>query len=272
MSESDFLSIESQFFKLTHELKEFKGNIVYVGGWLPYLYTKYLWKNKKYEPVFTTDIDIGLRCFGGHKKTIESVLLENQYYSKPSNYKNQMMYYIGTDKRNIRLDFLSAERKDQEIQKIAGDNIYVCNSLYQFKILMDPENTFELKCNNHSIVVPYPGAYVFHKGITFKIRASEEDSAKSKIDKDLWSIFYVTVNIPDDSKADFYDMLHKLDTQMDGDFLNNIKESFFSKNSKGINSIFSFYKDYGINFKNHIVEVMKELKLELGNRRKIRIS
>lgn len=265
MSESDFISIESQFFKLADELREFKDSIVYVGGWLPYLYTKYLWKNKKYEPVFTTDIDIGLRCFDGHKKTIESILLENRYYSRPANYKNQVMYYIGTDKRDIRLDFLSAERKDQEIQKIAGGNIYVCNSLFKFKILMDPENTFELKCNNHSIIVPYPGAYVFHKGITFKTRASEEDSGKSKIDKDLWSIFYVTVNMPDDSKTDFYNMLHKLDAQIGGDFLTNLKESFNSQNSKGINSVYAFYKDYGINFKNHIFEVLKELKIELEN-------
>lgn len=51
--------LEQLFFKVISDLEEFLPYLVIVGGWVPYLYVKYLWNNLSVYPVTTTDIDFG---------------------------------------------------------------------------------------------------------------------------------------------------------------------------------------------------------------------
>lgn len=51
---------ESVLFQVLSDLKEYLENLTLVGGWVPYIYAKYLWKEIKVMPVGTVDIDIGV--------------------------------------------------------------------------------------------------------------------------------------------------------------------------------------------------------------------
>lgn len=51
--------LESTFFKVLSDLKEYLDDLTLVGGWLSYVYAKYLWNDLAIKPVTTADIDFG---------------------------------------------------------------------------------------------------------------------------------------------------------------------------------------------------------------------
>lgn len=52
--------LESIFFKVLGDLKEYLDELTLVGGWLSYVYAKYVWNNFAIKPVTAADIDFGL--------------------------------------------------------------------------------------------------------------------------------------------------------------------------------------------------------------------
>lgn len=58
MTELEYL--ESTFFNVLGDLKEYLDDLTLVGGWLSYVYAKYVWGNLAIKPVTTVDIDFGL--------------------------------------------------------------------------------------------------------------------------------------------------------------------------------------------------------------------
>ena len=56
---------ETLFFNVLEDLKEYLADLTLVGGWVPYVFSKFLWKNIPVEPVTTVDVDFG---FGEVKK------------------------------------------------------------------------------------------------------------------------------------------------------------------------------------------------------------
>jgi hypothetical protein len=66
--------LESTFFKVLSDLKEYLDDLTLVGGWLSYVYTKYLWNDLVIKPVTTGDIDFG---FGvGEKRVYPRTIFE----------------------------------------------------------------------------------------------------------------------------------------------------------------------------------------------------
>ena len=68
--------LELLFFKVLQDLKDYLDDLTLVGGWLSYVYSKFLWHNFEVQAVMTVDIGFG---FGGnktkpHSKTIFKVL------------------------------------------------------------------------------------------------------------------------------------------------------------------------------------------------------
>jgi len=51
--------LEFLFFRVLEDLKSYLNDLTLVGGWLPYVYTKFLWKNIIAKPVTTVDVDFG---------------------------------------------------------------------------------------------------------------------------------------------------------------------------------------------------------------------
>ena len=49
------------FFKMLAILRPYLPQIVTGGGWAPFLYYRYLVKNRQHTPIFTSDIDLMVR-------------------------------------------------------------------------------------------------------------------------------------------------------------------------------------------------------------------
>jgi len=43
--------IEALFFNVLEDLKDYLSDLILVGGWVPYVYSKFIWKNILAEPV-----------------------------------------------------------------------------------------------------------------------------------------------------------------------------------------------------------------------------
>jgi len=53
-------NIETIFFKVLEDLKDYLVDLTLVGGWMPYVYSRFLWNNLVVKPIITTDIDFGV--------------------------------------------------------------------------------------------------------------------------------------------------------------------------------------------------------------------
>ena len=51
--------IESIFFNVLEDLKDYLYDLTLVGGWLAHIYLRFLWNNPAIKPVTTVDIDFG---------------------------------------------------------------------------------------------------------------------------------------------------------------------------------------------------------------------
>ena len=67
---------ESVFFDVLEDLKDYLADLTIVGGWLPFLYSNFLWKNFVRIPITTVDIDFGVGAPANqdHPKTIFETL------------------------------------------------------------------------------------------------------------------------------------------------------------------------------------------------------
>jgi len=65
---------------VTHDLVDFLPYLVLVGGWVPYIYAKYIWKNVPNLAVTTGDIDfgVGAQTFKGND-TVSSLFTRLGY-------------------------------------------------------------------------------------------------------------------------------------------------------------------------------------------------
>ena len=67
------------FEKVLHDLKDFLPYLVLVGGWVPFLYSQYVWKIR-HKPVATVDIDFGFQDIPYKGKiTIASRIRQQNY-------------------------------------------------------------------------------------------------------------------------------------------------------------------------------------------------
>lgn len=51
---------EKLLIKVTDDLSDFLPYLILVGGWVPYIYAKYIWKNVSNLAIITSDIDFGI--------------------------------------------------------------------------------------------------------------------------------------------------------------------------------------------------------------------
>jgi len=64
--------IESVFFNVLDDISAYLSDLTLVGGWMPYIYSNYLWKTTIRNPIVTVDIDFGVdqTVAGKYPKTI----------------------------------------------------------------------------------------------------------------------------------------------------------------------------------------------------------
>jgi len=188
--------LEKLFFKVIDDLKEYLPYLVLVGGWVPYLYVKYLWKNLSVYPVTTTDIDFGV--FESERtpsvsEPIYSRLSKLQY--KERHLKMGRLFPVAPlledaeKKTRLMIEFITApEVKKSYIEGLLGNQIFV-NRLKKFDIILRNSIKLDLGKNggtSYLLNVPPPYLFLFHKAITFVNREDEGKKAK-----DLYYIYYI---------------------------------------------------------------------------------
>lgn len=175
--------IESIFFSVLEDLKDYLSDLTLVGGWMPYVYSRFLWSNVTEKPVTTVDIDFG---FGEvatkvYPKTIFEKLSSLDY--KERHPRMDRIYPVVLYKKGkVPIDFIAPRVVAQElIEKFIGRQINV-NKIDKFDFLLKHRIRMMLKDKRHKetyrIYCPKPSAFLYHKGETFIDRENEQKQAK----------------------------------------------------------------------------------------------
>lgn len=189
--------IESIFFKVLKDLRAYLGDLTLVGGWMPYIYSKFLWKNLAVKPVTTVDIDFG---FGDVKrkvypKTIFEMLSKLDYAERHS--RMDRIYPVVLCKEGkIPIDFVTFPDVEEKIvERLIGKQISI-NKIDKFDFLLKHRIPIQVKDRNkgisYRINCPKPSAFLYHKGVTFISREDEQKQAK-----DLHYMYFILRYTPD---------------------------------------------------------------------------
>jgi len=179
LTEAEYL--ESVFFKVLDDLKEYLDDLTLVGGWLSYVYSKYLWSNLAIKPVTTTDIDFGLGAGRAHvyPRTIFELFSSLDY--KERHPQMDRLYPVVLYKEGkVRIDFIAPPTlKKNVIEKMVGSQIDI-NKIEKFDFLLKYRDTVDIKNGKkiYTVHCPKPSAFLYHKAATFIDRDDEQKQAK----------------------------------------------------------------------------------------------
>jgi len=187
--------LESTFFKVLGDLKDYLDELTLVGGWLSYVYAKYIWNNLTIKPVTTADIDFGLGAGKArvYPKTIFELLSSLDY--KERHPQMDRMYPVVLYKEGkVRLDFIAPPTIEKSIiDKIVGSQIDI-NKIEKFDFLLRHLIAVDIKIKKevYAIRCPKPSAFLYHKAATFIDRENEQKKAK-----DLHYMYFILRYAPD---------------------------------------------------------------------------
>ena len=192
----DHKAIESVFFDVLEDVKDYLLDLTLVGGWMPYIYSNFLWKNFIKNPVTTVDIDFGLdqSITRDYPKTIFETLSSLGY--KERHPRMDRMFPVVLYKGKVPVEFITYPNVDiRIIEKLVGGQIQV-NKIDKFDFLLKYRIPIpvQTKKRNKSYLVncPKPSAFLYHKGATFIDRENKERQAK-----DLYYMYFILRYAPD---------------------------------------------------------------------------
>jgi hypothetical protein len=193
---NDIKRLELLFFEVLQDLKDYLDDLTLVGGWLSYVYSKFLWHNFEIQAVMTVDIDFG---FGGnktksHSKTIFEVLSSLNY--KEHHLHIGKMYPVVLYKQGeIPIDFITSPKtKNKLAEELVGRQIII-NKVDKFDFLLENRISIKVRAGRekttYKIQCPKPSAFLYHKGATFIDREEELKQAK-----DLHYMYFILRYVP----------------------------------------------------------------------------
>jgi len=191
------IEFEDLFFRVLDDLREYLDDLTLVGGWLAYVYPRYLWENFTLNPVTTLDIDFGVgqKKSRVHKKTIFQILSDLDYTERHVD-MGRMYPVVLFKEGKIRIDFISPSDIPAEIvEKLVGTQMSI-NKLQNFDFLLKHSMNIVVKDKEkdkeYSLLCPKPSAFIYHKSAVFVDREDELKQAK-----DLFYIYFILRYAPD---------------------------------------------------------------------------
>ena len=188
--------IEAVFFDVLEDISGYLPDLTLVGGWMPYIYSNFLWKTSVKNPVTTVDIDFGVdqSVTGDYPKTIFETLSSLDY--KERHFKMDRPFPVILYKDKVPVEFITYPTVDiKAIEKMVGQQIQI-NKIDKFDFLLKHRISINVhgkqKDKNYLINCPSPSAFLYHKGATFIYRESEERRAK-----DLHYMYFILRYAPD---------------------------------------------------------------------------
>lgn len=191
----NFEKIEAVFFNVLDDLKDYLADLTIVGGWMPYIYSNFLWKNFVRNPVTTADIDFGVDqpITRNHPKTIFETLSSLDYRERHP--RMDRMFPVVLLKEKIPVEFITYPDVDiHAIEKLVGVQIQI-NKIDKFAFLLKHRIPIQIqtKTGRHYLAYcPKPSAFLYHKAATFIDRINKEKQAK-----DLYYMYFILRYTPD---------------------------------------------------------------------------
>jgi len=192
----NFEKIEAIFFNVLEDIHDYLPDLTLVGGWLPYIYTNFLWKTSVRNPVTTVDIDFGVdqSVTREYSKTIFETLSSLDY--KERHLKMDRMFPVVLYKEKIPVEFITYPSADiKAIEKMLGRQIQI-NKIDKFDFLLKHRISINIqtkkKNKTYLINCPKPSTFLYHKGATFFDRENKEKQAK-----DLYYMYFILRYSPD---------------------------------------------------------------------------
>lgn len=180
---NDIKRLELLFFEVLQDLKDYLDDLTLVGGWLPYVYSRFLWDNLPVQTVITVDIDFG---FSGNETKVYSrtifELLSSLDYKERHLQMDRMYPVVLYKQGKIPIDFIAPQKTDNKLlKKFFGRQINI-NKIDKFEFLLENRISLEAKVGKkkgiYKIYCPKPSAFLYHKGATFIDREEELKQAK----------------------------------------------------------------------------------------------
>lgn len=189
--------VEAIFFRVLDDLEEYLGDLTLVGGWLSYVYPKFVWDNLNVNPVTTVDVDFGVSSDKPrvHKQTIFQILSSRDYTER--HLSMDRMYPVVLFKEGkVRVDFISGTDIPREVvDRLVGSQMSI-SRLKDFDFILNHRIKVEVENKKsgktYALYCPRPAAYIYHKAATFVDR--EDDLKRAK---DLFYIYFVLRYAPD---------------------------------------------------------------------------
>lgn len=189
--------VEDIFFRVLDDLKEYLSDLTLVGGWLAYVYARFLWDNLNVSPVTTADVDFGISQNKPktHKQTIFQIL-SNLDYTERHVSMDRMYPVVLFKEGKVRVDFISPfDIPDEIVEKFVGVQMSI-SKLEGFEFILNQRISVNVENKSskksYSIFCPRPSAFIYHKLATFVDRGDELRQAK-----DLFYIYFVLRYAPD---------------------------------------------------------------------------
>jgi len=188
--------IEAIFFNVLDDISAYLSDLTLVGGWMPYIYSNYLWKTSIRNPIVTVDIDFGVdqTVAGDYSKTIFETLSNLDY--KERRPQMDRMFPVVLYKEKVPVEFITYPTVDiKAIEKMVGTQILI-NKIEMFDFLLQHRLPITIKNKKgdrtYTLNCPKPSAFLYHKGATFIERMNKEKQAK-----DLYYMYFILRYAPD---------------------------------------------------------------------------
>ena len=195
---SEFDSAELALKETLEALGDGVKDLVLVGGWVPYLYTRHLWKTPTADFPLTTDIDLGVRETGSrpHDVTLFQRLSQAGLAMKRIHPKEETPVQFAHKKgrSTVKIDFITSEyTSDDTWNRFLGKDLS-WSRITAFELLLESPIPVDilLKGKTFPLNLPAPARFFLHKGIIFSLRNGEFKRAK-----DLYTFFWGLRFAPD---------------------------------------------------------------------------
>lgn len=201
---------EELLIKVINDLSDFLPYLVLVGGWIPYLYTKYIWttalNNKSFTsvvtgsfPLTTTDMDFGVMStpYSGSESIADHV--RKLGYGERHVSMDGLIRFVpivkgkGEDEK-AEVEFITIQKPPKAlVEKLVGREIKL-NTISHFNLLLESPITVNLfSCQ---VQIPSEAIFIFRKLLTFVDRENKEKSRK-----DLYYCYYMLRFSPNKDKV-----------------------------------------------------------------------
>lgn len=222
---------EKLLIKVIDDLTDFLPYLVLVGGWVPYIYAKHMWKDIPNMAVTTGDIDFGVGAHDFKGKDTVASRVQRLGYGERHVSMDRLIPFVPIVKDSsgdakAEVEFITDPKVSRKvINKIVGQEIKI-NEIRHFSLLLG--SVMPVKMNGKSIQIPTESMFVFHKLLTFVDREN-----KAKLKKDLYYVYYMIRFSPTKAQLcdDVVGLIKKL--KEGRQVKENLKEYFASVDSKG---------------------------------------